>query len=151
MNKVEPRAVKRFFFLGYPDEVKGYKLWDPEHSKCIISRDVVSRVGEMYHQTLNAQRNKATSMSGTHLGFEVEAVERRHMKDMEGSEPHQTHETSEHENLRDYQLDRDRKRRKTRKSVRYEDQVEEPGVSETNLIVFAFTMGYKLDDSKPKR
>ena len=39
-GKLEPRS-KKCVFVGYPENVKGYKLWCPESSKFLISRDVI--------------------------------------------------------------------------------------------------------------
>ena len=39
-GKLEPRSVK-CVFIGFKQGVKGYKLWCPETSKVVISRDVV--------------------------------------------------------------------------------------------------------------
>ena len=36
-GKVNPRA-KKFVFLGVKRNMKGYKLWDPENKKIVLSR-----------------------------------------------------------------------------------------------------------------
>ncbi|GKA35499.1 retrovirus-related pol polyprotein from transposon TNT 1-94 [Tanacetum coccineum] len=39
-TKLNPKS-KKCLFLGYADEVKGYRLWDPTAHKVVVSRDVV--------------------------------------------------------------------------------------------------------------
>ena len=39
-NKFDPKAIE-CVLVGYPDGIKGYKLWDLKKKKFLISRDVI--------------------------------------------------------------------------------------------------------------
>ena len=45
---MEPRAVK-CTFLGYKSGVKGFKLWNPETQKVVISRNIIFKETAMLH------------------------------------------------------------------------------------------------------
>ncbi|GJT33639.1 retrovirus-related pol polyprotein from transposon TNT 1-94 [Tanacetum coccineum] len=69
-GKLKLRAIK-YIFLGYPDGVKGYRLWrlDDVKPKIIISRDVVFNESLMYKDTL---KGAGAADSGKEVEFEVE-------------------------------------------------------------------------------
>ncbi|GKB26280.1 retrotransposon protein, putative, ty1-copia subclass, partial [Tanacetum coccineum] len=70
LQKLKPRAIK-CIFMGYPDVVKGYRLWrlDDVKPKIIISRDVVFNESLMYKDTL---KGVGAADSGKGVEFEVE-------------------------------------------------------------------------------
>lgn len=46
--KLEPRVVK-YIFLVYKSGAKGFKLWNPETQKVVISRNVIFNESAMLH------------------------------------------------------------------------------------------------------
>jgi len=53
-GKLEPRA-RKVVFLGFKREVKGYKLWDSEDWKIILSRDVTFDESSMVKTSTSQQ------------------------------------------------------------------------------------------------
>ena len=45
-TKLDAKSI-RCIFIGYQEEVKGYKLWDPTNKKVIISRNVTFDESEL--------------------------------------------------------------------------------------------------------
>nr|GEV66438.1 retrovirus-related Pol polyprotein from transposon TNT 1-94 [Tanacetum cinerariifolium] len=69
-GKLKPRAIK-YIFLGYPNSVKGYRLWwlVDVKPKIIINMDVVFNESLMYKNTL---KGAGGADSGKEVEFEVE-------------------------------------------------------------------------------
>ena len=128
-GKLAFRALK-CFFIGYPEGVKGYKIWctDLSPPRCIISRDVTFNERELLNQKSPQQPTEEGIGTGIKQQFEVEipksddsleAADSDGVTDSSGDSeiPQQKQEPQEHEE--DYQLTRDKVKRQIKQTRRY--------------------------------
>ncbi|GAU10233.1 hypothetical protein TSUD_417410 [Trifolium subterraneum] len=137
-DKLDARVVK-CVFIGYPNGVKGYKLWKmgPGGSKFIISRDVTFDETRMGMKCKNLNASPETGVEN--FQFEVEPF-----TDKEGTEeqtlvPEES--GSDETSTSGYQLARDRERRDIRPPNRY---------GYADLICYALNEAEEVQDSEPK-
>ena len=127
-GKLNPRA-KKGVFTGYPEGVKGFRIWVIEDQRCVISRNVVFREDQMYkHNKAASHRGMITNSDSTDktLSFDfVGGDVDQDMPDQGGASQEvvptstteeqpqggDTDSTSEADNQQDYQFARDRSRR----------------------------------------
>jgi hypothetical protein len=71
-GKLEPRTVK-YIFVGYKSGVKGFKLWNPETKKMLVSRNVVFNEAAMLRgNDVPVDQSTDAEDSGQKSNFEVE-------------------------------------------------------------------------------
>jgi len=61
VSKLDSKS-RKYVFLGYADEVKGYRLWDPTAHKVVINRDVIFAEGKMQMEEYNSILKETTAV-----------------------------------------------------------------------------------------
>lgn len=153
-SKLDARAQRRVM-LGYQQGVKGYRCVEPGNHKIIISRDVVFSESEMHfkpakqpqvskEKLLDSKdsevelREQAELGGGNEPGFtDLGSSDDEHQADLQ-PDP----DADPHENLRNYQLARDRVRRtNVRPPARYVD---------SEMLYFALCVAEQVVFSEPE-
>ncbi|KAL1564721.1 Integrase catalytic domain-containing protein [Salvia divinorum] len=140
-GKLEARA-QRCVFLGYQPGVQGYRLWcvEPRNHKLLTSRDVIFDEGKMpYKEVTDLRIDKDEEVA--RFKVELHPEDASDPEDDVGTQadPGITHEPDDN-NLDNYLLARDRKRRQITPPSRYSDN---------NMVYYALTVAEDLESSGP--
>lgn len=154
-GKLNPRS-KRGIFTGYPDGVKGFRVWLLDEEKCVISRNLIFRE-ELMYKDINKNEISGNSvpfntlMTNETLSFENAGKQVIGSDDQEGSSQSREDSSAEtqsptteavtpvnQQDLSDYQLARDRGRRQVRQPSKYKDYQQYEGDDE--IAGFAYLM-----------
>ncbi|GJV80978.1 retrotransposon protein, putative, ty1-copia subclass [Tanacetum coccineum] len=147
-------------FLGYPEGVKGYRLWrlDDVKPKIIISSDVVFNESLMYKDSLKgagaADSRKEVEFEVELQGSRVEPTVDPHTGENPGNEDEEQDKGPQQQNLNNYVLVRDRAKRTTTIPARYRNEgnvslSRQSGTREDDMVAYAFVIAEEEDTHEP--
>lgn len=155
-GKLKPRA-KKGVFMGYPQGVKGYRLWSLEDKKCVISRDVTFWENTLYKdiskdpidsdEPANSKGKEKVEVALPEKDFE--SIEQGESSAGGGASPETEHEETSNQGseeersptgLSDYLLTRDRARRTIKPPSRFDD---------CDVAAYALTMSELVETEEP--
>ncbi|KAH9704469.1 hypothetical protein KPL70_011474 [Citrus sinensis] len=137
-GKLEPRAVKGYF-LGYPEGIKGYKIWtlNGKPSRILISRDVTFNEEHMLQSKVETEIEATEIEEEDSVGQKVEHSDSGKTSEQPSDHSKERKNPSE---LKIYQLARDRERRAIKMPKKY-------GIAD--LISYALTVADEVNGGEP--
>nr|GEY36172.1 zinc finger, CCHC-type [Tanacetum cinerariifolium] len=143
--KFKTRAIK-CVLLGYPEGVKGYRLYrlDKESPKIVTSRNVVFNESVMYKDTLKDSGVGDKSIKELQVEGKLQRLNNHTSEEDQTDQEDDVdkdvgdQETDQPPDLTDYQLVRDREPRTRTKPLRFRDEM--------NMAAYAFNKTWELVD-----
>lgn len=137
-DKLDARA-RRCVFIGYPEGIKGYKVWslEPTGTKCFVTRDVTFDESKMGYKMANIKESASEPQVEVELGSESTS---QGTNDHEINDENVERESQLKQEPGSYTLARDRQRRVIRPPQKF---------GQADMVYYALTIAEQIDYQEP--